>query len=62
MSEPLTGAALLRGGDVRGRARERLVRSLKTPWGWPWEPTLQERARSICPTPHRLFPQRRHRR
>lgn len=23
---------------------------------------LQERARSICPTPHRLFPQRRHRR
>jgi len=51
MSEPLTGAALLRGGDVRGRARERLVRSLKTPWGWPWEPTLQERARSIVPDP-----------
>ena len=23
---------------------------------------LQERPRSTCPTPHRLFPQRRHRR
>lgn len=23
---------------------------------------LQERARSTCPTPHRLFPQRRHHR